>query len=232
MGLNNCSVIIQQNNTVRVAENFADSSQIEYLESLEKELSGDKVILDQAKEKKICDTLVKLLLIPDLAPKANKWQAPPPFVRLFGRENSGDDCLLLCAGYTNSLGMLLKKLRTVELVGHLADQLYDNFVTHEHSHLAIEALKTLATDLPQSRFNSDFQHHHYHGLPGRATQTSRDVQMAYQLLHSIVPRIIGGISKARRIFPHNGKQASVAPLHFFLLTFALLVDVRLMWRQV
>ncbi len=119
--------------------------------------------------------------------------------------------------------MLLKKLRTVELVGHLADQLYDNFVTHEHSHLAIEALKTLATDLPQSRFNSDFQHHHYHGLPGRATQTSRDVQMAYQLLHSIVPRIIGGISKARRIFPHNERDNLLCFFLSFFFTGPLLI---------
>jgi hypothetical protein len=82
-----------QANTVRITENFASNTEKQYLADLEKELKKPDPITDFQKEKKIADTLAKLVTLIDVAEIANKWyDSSPLLLLLMSRAPSRFDC--------------------------------------------------------------------------------------------------------------------------------------------
>ena len=74
------------------------------------------------------------------------------------------------------------KLTEPILISVIADQLYDYFVQPEHAELAVEALKTLITELPEVDIILLDKH-------------SRPCQLALRLVESLAPKVAGGMTK-------------------------------------
>jgi len=78
-------------------------------------------------------------------------------------------------------GAFFKRVQTPEIVSAMADQLYDIFIT-QNQPLAVTSLKTIITDLPPVDFI-------------RPERAIKETKMVMSLIDSLVPRLVGGISK-------------------------------------
>lgn len=83
----------------------------------------------------------------------------------------------------NCLGRFIReKLRTTDLVSNIADQLYDHFTmtTGADRKLSMAGLKTLITEIQLDPY----------------VAMTREVKLAFRLIESLIPRIIGSIAKS------------------------------------
>jgi len=124
------------------------------LDDLEKELKLSDKVYSPEEEQKIVVLLLQNMMQPEQAEKALR-------------------CLCI---------FIRHKLLEPILVGAIADQLYDYFVSPEQSDLAFNALKTIITEMPAIDIVWD--------------KDSRPIQLALKLVESLAPRLAGGITKA------------------------------------
>lgn len=93
--------------------------------------------------------------------------------------------ILTCPSVVScSLGRFIReKLRTTDLVSNIADQLYDHFTmtTGADRKLSMAGLKTLITEIQLDPY----------------VAMTREVKLAFRLIESLIPRIIGSIAKVR-----------------------------------
>jgi tRNA A-37 threonylcarbamoyl transferase component Bud32 len=143
-----------QATTVRITENFASNTEKQYLADLEKELNKPDQITDLQKEKKIADTLAKLVLLGDVAETANK-----------------------CMGI-----FVRSKLRTINLLSSITDQLYDHFA------MSLDAVERKRSMVALKNLIMEIQ------LDPCVSMT-REVKLAYGLVELLIPRITGGLNK-------------------------------------
>lgn len=158
-----------------------------YLEGLLNELKRPEAITDPHKEKKIADTLAKLVSIPDVCDLANQWcdlRVP----------------LLFCGNWLNfaaracniSLALFVRdKLRSVMLMDDIVGQLYEDFaiMSPEERKLPLSAIKTVVTTA-----NMD-------------NCTTRELEIACRLVEALVPRILGGITEVASLCSHARAHA-------------------------
>jgi hypothetical protein len=92
-----------------------------------------------------------------------------------------------------------EKLRTVDLLASITDQLYDQFASlpAEDRKLSMKGLKTLVTEL-----NLD-----------SCVSMTREVKLAYRLVESLLPRLIGGISKVSTSIHFSSPSSSSSSPH-------------------